>query len=682
MSGYDNEYYKSDKEKRKALLKGKAFDYDYGDLGEKLKPGHPVHDKLVQYALDIGDRGLTAMRPYHPLMRKADWKCTGFTTPEDANPRNNPKDRERTIVHTMSFEAEENLCAAYHAVFNQDPVFKWKPFPGKESLIHAATAEYMIQRHVLWGDYMLHTDDLVRSAFRYGVGMGNLSWEVERAYRPVDRKLTAEAVKMAAALTGEKISSKMIGEIVRDSEEQVVAEYSQVVPWDMYNSFFDPSVTPNTIRKAAFRGTVYTTEANQLLTNERENPGQWFNGWYAKLLSENHCGESRLNQKNRSGREDRAGTLSANSTFGGQYNHFSMTDVLYIECSIIPSDWEVGEENYPVKYMLAVAADEIVVGFGKLELWHGGDSGVSCAPNADGHSLIPISHILATMGIHEHIDHILRCTQASMTKNINGGTTIFNHNILSWDDFVSQDSVGKVIRPIVPALSAEMMNAAMVNIPHLDNSAQHVAWVQYLEQVGRGNGGFDIGAPGAMADAERSTRYGVQAQETATSRKFNRLAYKIGAQMATVAGWKMLYNLTQFGKMPQHIELGARYADRMRKAFGEQATGMSFMANPSDIQMLFEMEPYSGTMPKQDDMSAMGNVVSAMMGIPEIAASMHEGIPHQAVYKEFLRKSGFESVDDFPEAERINSIGLPDQFVEEQAQAGNLVPMGELRGMA
>jgi RNA polymerase sigma factor (sigma-70 family) len=68
---------------------------------------------------------------------------------------------------------------------------------------------------------------------------------------------------------------------------------------------------------------------------------------------------------------------------------------------------------------------------------------------------------------------LAQATQASVMKNVNGGWTIFNHNVLNWDDFIENREAGKVIRPVVPALTKEMMEAAIVNIPHIDNSGQH-----------------------------------------------------------------------------------------------------------------------------------------------------------------------------------------------------------------
>jgi len=40
---------------RKERLKGEAanFDYDYGDLGDKMKPGNELHDSLVNYVLEL-----------------------------------------------------------------------------------------------------------------------------------------------------------------------------------------------------------------------------------------------------------------------------------------------------------------------------------------------------------------------------------------------------------------------------------------------------------------------------------------------------------------------------------------------------------------------------------------------------------------------------------------------------
>lgn len=671
----DKAQYEPFRTERKHLLRDKVFDYDYGDYGDKLKPGGDLHNDLVTFHEDNAFRALQYFLPCHDLWREADWACTMFVKPEDANPRNTKKDRKRTIVHTMSFEAEENFCSAFHRVYNQDPVFKFKPFPGPESLLNAAVAEYMVQRHVLWGDFMLHADSLVRSGFRYGIGMGNLCWNTERAYRPVDLEVTEQALAIAEQVSGEKMPRDLKRKMIRDMEEVVIAEYTELQPWDVYNSFYDPSVTPDSMKKATFRGTTYTLDPQVLIQRERENPGLWFNGWYAKVLAERGEGWSRFNQRTYSGREDRSGTNFSNIGENSERdNQFGRIDVTEWEMQIIPADMGCGDETYPVRYMLAVAADEIVVGFGRLDLMHGGDNGAFVAPNSDGHSLVPMSHILSTMGIQQHSDHILRCQAASMSKNVNGAFTIFNHNVLNMEDYKASGEVGKFIRPVHPALTKEMMEAGLIHIPHPDNSGQHIQWIQYLSQVARGNGGFDIGAPGAMADAERSTKYGVQAQQQATSARFQRLAYKMGAQFMTTTGWKMAYNLQQFGQTPVNVDLAGRYAERLIKGLGMDPGAMNFMVSPMNVEINFEMEPYTGAMPQTDDMQGIQMILQMMP--PEMMAEGLDGIPIRALLREAIRKSGFENIDDYPVSENINRVGMPDEQVQQQVADGNLVPLG------
>jgi len=662
---------------RKKLLKDKVFEYDYGELGEKLRPGHEFHEKLVRYSLDIADRGMSAVRPMHSLMRKMDWKCNGFVSPEDANPRNNSKDRPRNVVHTMSFAAEEEFCSAFQAVFNQDPVFRWKPFPGTDSLVMAATAEYMVQRQCISFDAMLHSDDIARVSFRYGKGMGNLCYRRRRKQRSVQREITEEALKFASEAMGQKLPRHLVGKIIRDMEEEVEAEGSEIEPWDMYNSYHDPACTPNKIDRAAFRGTTWSCEANELLDLEREFPGQWFNGWYTKLLAQNGVGISRNNYKRQSGREDKQGTTYADSHPNAS-EHFHNVDINYNEIRIVPAEWGIGDETYPVRYALGVGADEVVNCFYRLDLEHYGDNGLMMAPNADGQSFFPMGHVMSTIGIHDHVDHIFRTTQASMTKNVNGGLTIFNHNILNWGDYVASDLPGKTVRPIVPALTKEMMEAGIMQFPHMDNSAQNMQLIAMFEEIARsGNGSQQIGGPGELAGSERPTKFGMQAQVQSTSTRFRRLAFKIGAQYMKNLGWKMLHNMIQFGQTPQHVDLAGRFADRIRKQIGDNPTGMSFLADPRNIEIKFEMEPYSGAMPQTDDMSALSELLKVGMSIPEVAMEMTEGIPWAGVMKTFLRKNGVDNLDDYPEVEQVTRTPMPDEMVEEQAAAGNLVPIGQ-----
>lgn len=665
---------------RKGLIGGKDYDYNYGELGKKLRPGADLHEKLVKYGLDIANRGVTAMSAYHPLWTNVDWKVNGYVTPEQADPRNNGEDGLRNIVLPMSFKMEEMYCAASKGVFIQDPIFKWKPFPGADSLINAAVAEYMIQRHCLWFNFGLHADSVTRYAFRYGIGMSGLRWRTERARKPVDHEINDEVISAVERETGEKVPRKLRNQIIRDAEEQIVCEGSEVQPWEPYSSFYDTSVTPNNLKDAAWLGTVYECDSTFLEQQEREMPGRWFNAKYARDIARGMKGISRFNRKLVSGRETRQATYTGSEA---TETMFSQMDVIYIECLINPKEWEVGEEDYPVKYFLAIAADEVLVGFGPLDLWHGGWSADIMAPNADGHTYAPISHLLTTIGIQDHADDIMRCTMASIKKNINGGWTIVNHNILNWDDITNNDEPGKLIRPIVPALTKEMMEAAILQIPHMDKSPEHMRYMNELMGIASdGNGTVDIGGPGALADSERPTKFGMMAQVQSTSSRFQRLAYKKGQQWWGPNGWKMVYNLLQFGKQKQQVDLAGRMADRIRREMGIEPNGLSMMVDPRMLDINFEMEPYTGAMPQMQDLSGLTQVITTGMAIPEIAMEMTQGIPWAGLMKTFIRKSGVENIDDYPTTEQVSTTTLPDDMIQQQAQAGNLVPIGQMRGVA
>ena len=692
---FDTELHTALSEQRREILKkAGAFDYDYGPYAhlpkdKGLAPGGELHDKLLLYGLDIATRGYAPMIPCHENMRQADWAATAFVTPEDANRRNTPKDRKRAIVHPLSFRMEEMYCTAAHSVFDQDPVFKWKPFPGFESVVNAATAEYLIQRHCLWFNFGLHRDSVTRDAFRYGFGVAGLKWTTERARKPVDHDITEEVLSMLQKDTGISLPKNLIGRVLRDMEEQIIAEGSELQPWDPYTTFWDPSVTPNNFEKAAFIGTLYTCDSSHILLYEHQYPGQWFNGWHFKTLAEKGYAQSQFNRKNESGRDDRTGARGVQSMGGtnsGGAPFSAPGDVLYQELMLIPSDWGIGDETYPIKHYLAIGSDEIVLGFGQLDRAHGGYDAAIMAPNADGHTFVPVSHILTTMGLQEHVDDFLRCTTASMKKNVNGGWTIVNENMLNMDDVFNNDEPGKLVRTAMPMASREMMEATILNIPHQHNGANALNYINELVYAASdGNGTLDIGGPGQLAQADRPTKFGMQAMVNTTSSRFRRLAFKMGQQFMSPIGWKMAYNLTEFAKQKQQVDLAGRFADRIRREMGGRPTNMSMLVDPRDINLHFEMEPYTGAMPQQDDLAAMSEVLKVLMAIPEVAMQGVEGLPIASLFRTFARRSGFETLDDYP-IEEAGGGGqptvMPDEMVRQMEQAGNLVRMNQMQGAA
>jgi hypothetical protein len=670
-----------------------AFDYDYEaatGLDDKvdLRPGSPFHEKLVDKAIEMAYRSYEGQSTFFENCRKMDWTLTGYVTPEDANPTGDAKNRQRSIVVPMTFEFREYYKAASKGTFIKDPIFKFRPSPGPRALINAAVTEYVLQRQMGWnyggGSNKLGLMTNWSSCFTYGVGTSGLNWSRKREKRPVNHEVTMNAISMARAM-GMNVPDSALGSVLRDMDYHYAYEGTELVPWDVYSTLRDPNTNPNNFQRGEFIGNRRRMSANEVLSAERDPSQRRFNGQYVKALAETGggaCVSTFPNGQTQSGRGDRMQTEVTTQAQLAHGDVFSPVDVLYFEMNIIPKDWECGEEVTPVRYQLEMMGDSIITAFGPLDVMDDEYRVVQTAPNTDGFGFLPISYLFVTSGIQNFVDTMARCIEAMSLKNVNGGWTVFNHNVLNWDD-VQNPEPAKLIRYANPFVTPDQAKAALQQFNSNDMRDSHQRQIQeFMGYARSGNGLQDM-----MSELpERPTELGVRAATVNKVSRIEMINWMIGEQMMTPMGWKMAQNQIQYGKLPVQFEVIGRLAERIQKEIGADPSVVQEVmdyfnadgsVNPLALTMDYEMEAYTGASGQNDDVQAMGSLVQMGMSIPEVAAEMSAGLGWGGIMREYVRKVGFETVSEYLAA----GNKMPQMVVGDDAQlqgnieAGNRVPL-------
>jgi hypothetical protein len=676
---------------RRKKIGSAAFDYDYQaatglDVKVDLTPGSAFHDKLVNKALEMAHKSTEGQSTFLDKCRSMDWTKTGYVTPEDANPNGNPKNRQRSIVVPLSFELGNYFRAASKGTFIKDPIFRWKPKGGQKSLMAAHIWEYLIQQQMGW-TYGGSTNRMAcmtmwNSMYTYGISTGATSWQRKFGSKAVSREVTMTAVNMARAM-GHDIPDSAINTYIRDADRQVMYEGTELVPWDVYSTLRDPNVTSNDVQRGEFIGNRRRTNANQIVSFERDKQMRRFNGQYVKALAESGDTTTSCFDSKRSGRGDRFGTEAHTAASAGTGDVLQPVDVLYFEVKLIPKDWECGEEIYPVVYMLELSADAIITAFGPTHSMDEEFNVVQGAPNTDGFDIIPVGHLFVTYGIQQFQDTMARVTEALALKNVNGGWTLFNHNVANWDDAQNPEPA-KMIRYANPFVTPEQAKTAIQQFQSQDPRDSHMRHMSYFDQIARrGMGQFD-----ATADLpDRPTTLGMKA---ATSDKINTIEminWIIGEQHMTPLGWKMANNQIQNGIEPIQMEMVGRLVDRIMEEIGADpatADEVRHMFNPDGtinpmaLDLPHEMEPYTGASGQNDDIAAQGQLITAGMQIPEVAAEMMQGLGWSGIMRDYVRNLGFPSVSEYKAAgnQIPQMITAPDEQVQANIASGNRVPVG------
>lgn len=680
-----------------------SFDYDYPIDG--LKPGDELHGKLVDYVLELVQNWERKSSDYRDDLRKLQWTLTGYVNPDDANPRNTTKDKNNVIVLPMTHRNRHMMHAAWHSVFIRNPIWRVKAGCGPAAMINAASMEYAIEQQVQMFDAGLHLHTAVDDALMGRATLGT-EFTQKRGRKPVDTVITDVAVEMFKAIGG-NASAQDKNTILREFKDAILFEGTQLRPWDPFRTIRDPNVSVNFYQEAEYGGRTYDTNINKMIAREMDDASyvrtqkgngieakpRYFNARYVKILADAGISDSYWNGEFLStGRNDRTGLLNSLSD---QQKTTSVCPI-YLEMQIIPKEWKVGDEDYPVKYFIEVSADLIITGFGPLDYGDGNYSWVEFGPNTTGHEIEPVGDLMVNFGSHKFANSMMNLVEADYRKSVNGGVTVINQDLIDMEHYLNQNTAHKLAMWAKPFVSPEEARTAFMNFPHMSRSAEHLSLITQLMQwdsdgIGTSNIMQDIGA-------ERPTVPGVQMAKFQQNSRMQVWCWKFAKQGMQDLFWRYAYNIVQFSTLPIQARYQGMWADKIRRELGKAPDGapweidmesMSATVDPRQMSLEFQMEPFTGDMPNMADPSGLGNILQQALGIPEIAAETFSQFPIANMFRSYLRMIDAPDIDSY-ETQAPAQMGgsttmqtMPDEALQQQIQAGNMVPipMGD-RGYA
>lgn len=679
------------------------FDYNYGDLGKEMDPNGPednLHNRLVKYVLNVTNTWCEGSGDYRDDLKRIQWSLKGYVDPDQKNPRNTSRDKDNVIVFPMTFRNRSMMKTAWYSTFIRSPMWRIKPGCGPASVINAATMEQIIERQVNQFDAGLHLLTAVDDVLSSGRATLGTEWTQKRGRRAEKTLITAVAVELAKA-KGFGANARDINTLQREFKDAILYEGTQLRPWDPFRTIRDSNTTVNFFQEAEFVGRSFDTNINWLLNRENDDIARvneltakgrsakprFFNADYVKVLAESGMAETWWDSdRMESGRNDRTGYTNR-----PEMNDRKTTKVgcIYMEMQIIPKDWKCGPEKYPVKYFVELSADMIVTGFGALDYLDGNYSVVEFGPNTDGHEISPIGDLMVNFGMHKFSNRLGNYTEEDYRKSVNGGITLVNQDIVDMEHYLNQKTSHKLAMYAKSYVSPEEAKTAIMNFPHMSRSPEMMALVEKFmawdsDALGTGNTMANIGP-------ERPTVPGVreaQFQQHGRTELWNWIFAKQGMQDLF---WRYVSNQRQFATLPIAARYDGMWADRIRRELGRNPLGTPWEVDPEymtadiDPQLLtdeFEMTPFTGDMPQMTDSSGLHGIVQQALQIPEIAMDTFSKLPIHQMLLQALRIDNVPDIEMFEQAAPPQQVGgttnvqvQPDQMVQQQIQAGNLVPV-------
>lgn len=650
------------------------FDYKY-PRKLKLKPGTELHNTLLCKILDLCEDSKRVLDGVKDEWKKLDWSLNAYVPLDEyeAKIKNEDWRKSVNIVIPMTFASLETFLTYFQSAFIQDPIHRYKGHG--DNRVGAMLMERIVAKQGQWFKEALKLDTMWRDGLTYGIGACHVGWSKKR----VKHTITTEVDELLhEALKGTPYKSQ-IGDIIRHMEDAVAYEGNKLSSIDPYRIFLDPRVSPNDYQESGYIGWVDDADLFDLIEREQDPDEGIFNMKYVAAMSERNCSFSRF-YTDESGRN----TRQQNDMVRMEGHGYASPPVhlIHMYMKLIPKQCGLGDEEYPEVWEFTVAGDSVIVQADRIDLDHGMYPIVMCAPNTDGHSVVPTSYLATTYGLQQTIDQQIRLLVEEQRTSINNKLVV-DPTMYEMEDLLDSRN-GGIIRMKRSAYNGQPIESTLHQLKVTPVTQQNIANAGVMiDLLRQSNGTTDITMGNLSAMPERPTATGIDAAKSGALSRLQRIAQIVGRQSMDDLAWQYAYNTIQFMSQPMYVEMMGRHEGQLRTAYGFNPGEMGEVeVGPFDLKPYFDIEPRDGALPNNENSQAWTTIMQTLLGVEGVGAELAGRADTFKIFTHWARIMGardiHEFVNDGQQMPPMNAMAMPDgpgSALEQQVQAGNMVPL-------
>jgi len=624
-------------------------DYDYPE-GLDLDPRSELHKKIKsrvhQRALEAG----TIMSKRFPSWNEIDRILTTYIDLDEGEKIIKAQDARKpvSIVFPYSYAILETILGYMVAAFFQNPVFRYEGV-SPEDVIGAIMLEKVVDLQCYRTKVPLALHTMFRDSLSYGMGVVVPSWTEHWGSKTVKRESG-----FMSAISG-LFKNTGYDKVV---EEAMLYEGNKLNNIDPYLCLPDPNISIHNVQDGEFFGWVERTNYLDLLSEERYDE-DLFNVRYVESV---HNKQTSIFGEDKSERERKIGGRPARTSATTR-----PVDIVNMYMKLIPKEWNLGPGEYPEKWFFSLAADDVVIRAKPLDLDHNMFPVAVSAPDFDGYSTTPVSRLEKLYGLQGTLDWLFNAHIRNVRKALND-MFVYDPYLINTND-LKNPGAGKLIRLRRPAWGRgvkDVIQQLDVNDITRQNIADSAWIIEYMQKVGAADdaqmGSLRKGGP------ERLTKGEFQGTQQGAFSRLERIARIIGLQAMQDIGYMFGSHTQQLMSEERYVQYTGRWQQVLMDEFGTnlQNNRGRMKVTPFDILIDYDVKVRDGSVPGDNYSEVWLRMFDALGKYPELA----EKFDIVRIFKHIARNSGAKNVDEFV---RIKT--MPDAQVEQQAQAGNIVPL-------
>jgi len=635
---------------------GKEADYDYNyPAGMNLKPGSEIHNNIRDRLLKMAQDSYSAMECRVGAWQEMDRTLTAYIDLDDEEKEIKSQDPRRpvTIVVPITYATMETLLTYQVAAFLEDPIFRYEG-TGPEDTIGAILLERNIELQVRRMKTALNLHTMWRDALAYGFGVVAADWEKVKGFKTVEKN---------TGFVSEVFNRFIPGRTVQNREMKTLYEGNILYNIDPYNYLPDPNTSLENIQRSEYQGWMDRTNRITLLSDENDVDSILFNVRYLVHSGDNRSKNFRTATE--TGRWDKTGWTDDTPRETG-----NIVDVLHMYVNLVPSEWGLGDGDYPEKWYFALAGDAVLIAAQPTGLDHNRFPLAVDCPNYDGHSIVPIGVLEVMHGLQGTADWLYRTHVANVRKAIND-MLIVDPYLVNYNDLKTPEP-GKLVR-MRRAAWGRGVKEAVQQLAITDITAQNIPDISFIKQLSE----EVTGAVDQLKGIRRRTSERVSATEaqqvhsSALSRleKYARLS---SIQSHFDLAYLFAAHTKQLMSEEVYVNMIGRLSEELFAEYGTDQTRVK--VSPKDIDIDVDVMPHDGSIPGSSDGQAWAKVFEILASHPVIS----QNFDIVRVFKHLTRQLGARNVNDFVRRD-VNTRVLPEETVQEEERKGNLVPIGGLQ---
>lgn len=510
-----------------------------------------------------------------------------------------------------------------------------------ETQMKVQAVEALMDYQTMVGEHLVPFYIWLLDTGKYGFGAVGNYWAEEKSW-------VTKLVEQPVTFMGMQLADKT--KVVKQRE--LVRGYSGNRLFNIrpYEFFPDPRVSLTNFQKGEFCGHLAIASWNDIL--KKKESGSFFNveelerKWSSGSLEKVH-GSSVLNMPLTDPIYQPEG--------GNGKGPFELVDMVV---ELVPNapEWGLGNSSYPEKWAFTMAANCVIVGCEPLGLDHNKYPYAVMTYEVDGYSqtsrgmmeiIEPLNHAMTWL-VNSHFFNV--------RKALNDQLVVDPRRVVMKD--LTDGGPGRIIR-LSPSAYGTDVRTAVTQLQVMDVTQRHLGDTQILSEIIQRVTGVTDNILGLVNPGGRKT-----ATEVRTSSSFGVNRLKTFAEFNSALGFGplaaiMLQNTQQMYDLEQQF----RVAGDLIQAGG---TGGFLQVTPEAIQGFYDFVPVDGTMPI--DRFAIANlwkeILTGLVKMPQLAA----GFDLVGIFSWMAQQAGLKNINQF----KIKVS--PDQQIQQQLQAGNLVP--------